>query len=161
MSHGATRVTIIAGLTALCLLARPAPAHADITAFLGFTPTTDARQARGLAVGVSALIFGGEFEWSDIQDTTSGPGLRTVTFNGQLLTPGRKTQIYLTFGIGRYTEELAGVERSDSTSSIGAGVKTRLLGPLKLRLDYRVFTLHGAPRVKHPKRFYAGLALGL
>ena len=34
-----------------------------------------------------------------------------------------------------------------------------LFGPLRLRLDYRVFTLQGSPRHSKPQRFYAGLNL--
>ena len=34
-----------------------------------------------------------------------------------------------------------------------------LAGPLRLRLDYRVFTLQGTPRHSKPQRFYAGLNL--
>jgi hypothetical protein len=32
-----------------------------------------------------------------------------------------------------------------------------LAGPLRLRLDYRVFTLSGDARHSKPQRFYAGL----
>ena len=44
--------------------------------------------------------------------------------------------------------------------TVGGGVKMNLLGPLRLRLDYRVFTLRGSD-VRHskPQRFYAGLNL--
>ncbi len=31
-----------------------------------------------------------------------------------------------------------------------------LAGPLRLRLDYRVFTLQGDPLHSKPQRFYAG-----
>jgi hypothetical protein len=44
--------------------------------------------------------------------------------------------------------------------NVGGGVKMNLAGPLRLRLDYRVFTLRGSD-VRHskPQRFYAGLNL--
>jgi hypothetical protein len=38
-------------------------------------------------------------------------------------------------------------------------VKWSLAGPLRLRLDYRVFTLQGEPRHSNPQRFYAGINL--
>jgi len=44
---------------------------------------------------------------------------------------------------------------------VGGGLKLRLLGPLKARFDYRVFSLRGAPLFKSPKRFYAGITLGI
>jgi hypothetical protein len=34
-----------------------------------------------------------------------------------------------------------------------------LIGPLRLRLDYRVFTLQGSPLHPKPQRFYAGINL--
>jgi hypothetical protein len=38
-------------------------------------------------------------------------------------------------------------------------MKVRLAGPVRLRLDYRVFNLRGSPRYSTPQRFYAGLNL--
>jgi hypothetical protein len=43
--------------------------------------------------------------------------------------------------------------------NVGGGVKMSLAGPLRLRLDYRVFTLKGSPRYATPQRFYAGINL--
>jgi len=42
---------------------------------------------------------------------------------------------------------------------VGGGVKMSLIGPLRLRLDYRVFTLRGSPLYEKPQRFYAGVNL--
>ena len=50
-------------------------------------------------------------------------------------------------------------KRSPCGSNIGGGAKIRLVGPLRLRLDYRVFNLHGSPKFKNPQRFYAGINL--
>jgi hypothetical protein len=82
-------------------------------------------------------------------------------FNGMLITPGRKTQVYLTAGWGRYRETLGVAEQSGFTTSVGGGLMIKIAKPLKLRLDYRVFSLRGAPGpiVKSPTRFYAGLTL--
>ena len=38
-------------------------------------------------------------------------------------------------------------------------VKLALAGPLRLRLDYRVFRLNGNPLFKKVQRFYGGLSL--
>jgi opacity protein-like surface antigen len=43
--------------------------------------------------------------------------------------------------------------------NVGGGVKINLAGPLRLRLDYRVFTLQGSQRDAKPQRFYAGVNL--
>ena len=44
--------------------------------------------------------------------------------------------------------------------STGGGVKLSLFGPLKVRVDYRVFRLQGSPIHKTPQRVYVGLNLG-
>jgi hypothetical protein len=38
-------------------------------------------------------------------------------------------------------------------------VKINLAGPLRLRVDYRVFNLHGSPRHTPVQRWYAGVNL--
>jgi hypothetical protein len=161
MSHRVTRTLITATLMTLALLVRPAPARADVTAFWGFTPTTSVRDTRGFSVGLNTAIFGGEYEWARQSEDTAenAPGLKTHMFNGMLITPGRKISIYLSGGFGRYTETLNLTEQTGSATNFGAGVKYRLAGPIKLRVDYRAFTLKGTPTVKHPKRIYAGLTL--
>ena len=40
--------------------------------------------------------------------------------------------------------------------NLGGGAKIRLLGPLRIRLDYRVFRLQGSPLFSTYQRFYAG-----
>ena len=42
--------------------------------------------------------------------------------------------------------------------NVGGGVKITLAGPLRVRVDYRLFTLRGSPRVSPVHRFYAGVA---
>jgi len=49
-------------VTALLLLAAAAPARADITAFLGSNSTPSGRAAKGVALGLSAFIFGFEID---------------------------------------------------------------------------------------------------
>jgi opacity protein-like surface antigen len=69
-------------------------------------------------------------------------------------------QFYGTAGGGVYREELLDVSETNVGINVGGGVKMNLAGPLRLRLDYRIFTLRGAD-VRHskPQRFYAGLNL--
>jgi opacity protein-like surface antigen len=43
--------------------------------------------------------------------------------------------------------------------NVGGGVKVSLVGPLRLRFDYRVFTLKGDARHPRPQRLYAGVNL--
>ena len=161
MPHRVTRTLITATLTTIVLLVTPAPARADVTAFWGFTPTTSTRDTRGFSVGLNSAVFGGEYEWARQSEETSenAPGLQTHMFNGMLITPGRKISIYLSGGFGRYTETLNQTDRTGSATNFGAGLKYRLAGPIKLRFDYRAFSLKGTPLVKNPKRFYAGLTL--
>ena len=60
---------------------------------------------------------------------------------------------------GGYQETLADNSETQVGINVGGGVKWTLAGPLRLRLDYRIFTLQGDPRHPRPQRFYAGLNL--
>ena len=148
---------------ACCLLLVPSTASADITAFLGVNPTPTNRTVRGVAVGAGLVIVGFEFEYAHTNEdlSTLAPSLRTFMFNGLVQTPIPigGMQFYGTAGAGGYRETLAGGSETNVGINVGGGVKMRLLGPLRLRLDYRVFNLKGEPL--HPKvqRFYAGLNL--
>ena len=145
------------------MLAIPAHASADITAFLGVNPTPENRPVRGFAVGAGLLIVGFEFEYSSTsQDLDElSPSLRTYMGNGLLQTPVpiAGMQFYATAGAGVYRERLLEDSETNVGVNVGGGVKLSLLGPLRLRLDYRVFTLQGSPRHSKPQRFYAGLNL--
>lgn len=152
---------LIGALAALLLL--PSVARADITAFLGANPTPSNRVVRGLSGGVGLLIVGFEFEYADTSEDLdeAAPGLRTYMFNGLLQTPADigGVQFYATAGGGMYRERLAAQSETHVGINIGGGVKMKLAGPLRLRLDYRVFTLRGSPLHDRPQRFYAGLNL--
>jgi len=162
MPHRIGLRLLTAAVTIAMLLGLAAPARADLTAFWGFSPTVATRSSQGFSIDVTKAIVGGEFEWANINEKKAdlAPGLKTYVFNGMLVTPGRKVQFYLVAGWGRYRETLNTVERTGDMTNLGVGLKYRLLGPVKLRLDYRVFSLHGSPVVKTPKRFYAGITLG-
>jgi hypothetical protein len=146
----------------------PSRAFADVTAFLGVNPTPFSRPVKGFAVGVGLLVVGFEFEYSDSSDKLAdsigdspAPRLRTYMGNGLVQTPIpiAGMQFYATAGGGVYREALATTSETHVGINVGGGVKVTLLGPLRLRLDYRVFTLRGSPRHERPQRFYAGLNL--
>ena len=147
----------------LATLAFPSRAFADVTAFLGVNPTPSNRVLTGISGGVGLLIVGFEFEYANTREDVDqlAPSLRTFMFNGLLQTPVpiAGMQFYGTAGGGVYREELLDVSETNVGINVGGGVKVTLLGPLRLRLDYRVFTLRGEPRHERPQRFYAGLNL--
>ena len=145
------------------LLLFPATASADITAFLGTNPTPVNRVTTGFGVGVGLVIVGFEFEYGHSRENLDelAPSLRTYMFNGLLQTPIpiAGMQFYGTAGGGVYRETLDENSETNVGINIGGGVKVNLAGPLRLRFDYRVFTLQGDPRHAKPQRFYAGLNL--
>ena len=139
------------------LIATPAAAHADITAFLGATLTPSSRTARGVAVGINLLVVGFEFEYASTAEDPieDGPSLKTGMLNGLVQTPTR-TQLYLTAGGGFFRERLNGEGETSFGTNVGGGIKLGLAGPLRLRVDYRIFNLRGNPRHRNPQRFYVG-----
>ncbi len=167
--HGFMRKLLVA---ALFLLLTPLPAFADLTAFLGRTTTPSGRLNRGVAIGTGLLIVGFEFEYARTDedlDVLPGPDnvapeLTTYMFNGLLQTPVpiAGIQFYGTLGGGVYHETLSLEPNNDQTnfgSNLGGGAKINIAGPLRVRLDYRVFNLHGDARHDHVQRFYAGINL--
>jgi hypothetical protein len=141
----------------------PSPAYADLTAFLGVNLTPVNRPVKGLSAGVGLLIVGFEFEYADTSEDKAGAGprLRTYMGNGLVQTPFpiAGLQFYATAGGGVYRETVLDAGETHVGINFGGGVKMSLAGPLRLRLDYRVFTLRGQPLHANPQRFYAGLNL--
>lgn len=152
-----------AWLVAAALLAVAAPASADVTAFLGVSPTPGNRAARGVAGGVGLVVLGFEFEYSHVSEdeVEQLPSLKTWSGNVLLTTPVEVggTRFYATAGVGAYRETLDTRQETHAAINLGGGVKIRLAGPLRVRLDYRVFTLRGAPLNGTYQRFYAGANL--
>jgi opacity protein-like surface antigen len=157
-------VTLAAALVLLCA----APARADLTCFLGVTTTPTSRTNGGFALGTGFVIFAFEFEYAatkeDLTSTQIAPALKTYMINGLIQTPVPivRTQFYGTVGGGVYHETLSTQPAGDQTNigtNIGGGAKINLVGPLRLRLDYRVFTLQGGARHTPVQRFYAGINL--
>ncbi len=152
------KVTVLAVLSLLGLVAAPAPAHADITAFFG-AANPETRMAKGLSFGVSVIVVGFEVEYSDIsaKEDAGAPRIRTGMVNAIVQTPTSGVQLYGTIGVGGYRENLLGESETSTAFNIGGGLKMGLLGPVKLRVDYRLFTLRGNPVDKTVHRVYAGL----
>jgi opacity protein-like surface antigen len=150
-------------LAVVGLLLTPSLAFADITAFLGINGTPSTRPVRGFSGGIGLVIVAFEFEYANTSEDTSelAPGLKTYMVNGLLQTPVpiAGLQFYATAGGGVFQEELDDLSETNVGMNVGGGVKANLIGPLRVRLDYRVFTLRGAPRHSKPQRFYAGLNL--
>ena len=154
------RPVLALALAAIGLAATPAPAAADLTFFLGVNRTPEARTTRGFGVGINLLIVGFEFEHAstreDVEGTVPAPSLTTSMFNALVMTPTSGVQLYATAGGGFYRERLVDERETSFGTNIGGGVKMTLVGPLRLRLDYRVFNLRGNALYKNPHRFYAG-----
>jgi hypothetical protein len=109
------------------------------------------------------LIVGFEFEYAHTPDDPSAdaPALTTGSANVLLQTPMAFLgfQPYLTAGAGVYRETLGTHQDTSVTMNTGGGVKVSLVGPLRLRVDYRVFKL-GSDALHSPvHRIYAGLNL--
>lgn len=162
-----TRCLTVAGAV-LALLLAPGVAAADVTAFLGLSPTPTTRLGRGAAAGMGLVIVGFEVEVAQISASLDddSPSLTTGSVNVLLQTPLEvsRVQLYATTGATAYRETLdTTVDPHREThvgGNLGAGFKMRLAGPLKLRVDYRVFRLRGSPLYSTYHRFYAGATLG-
>jgi hypothetical protein len=152
-----------AGVLCVVLLASARNASADVTAFIGVTPTPDSHGVRGFALGMGLLVIGFEFEYSNAgEDLLDGlPSLQTGSGNLLIQTPieVHGMQFYGTTGGGVYRERLDIRQETHFSTNLGGGAKIRLVGPLRVRLDYRVFRLHGEPLNDTYQRFYAGVNL--
>ena len=151
----------IAALAVAAVLTGTTPARADLTGFIGATTTPENRLTRGFAVGTGLLVIGWEFEFAHTTDdlTAVAPTLRTFMGNALLQTPFaiRGFQPYVTAGGGVYRETLGGRTQTGLAPNTGAGVKISLLGPLRLRVDYRTFRTGSGALYSPAHRVYAGL----
>ncbi len=149
-------------VTTLLFLAAT-PARADITGFIGANMTPDNRAVTGGALGIGLLIVGFEFEFAYTPDDprASAPSLTTGSGNGLLQTPFPifGVQPYVTAGVGFYRETLGTHQDTSGAFTTGGGVKVSLIGPLRLRVDYRVFKLGSGALYTPAHRIYAGLNL--
>jgi opacity protein-like surface antigen len=155
-----------------------APAQADLTAFIGAQTNPSTRMTRGISAGSGFLIIGFEGEYAQAggddqcpsvsQIAGCVPSVRTIMFNGLVQTPRGilpKVQLYATAGGGYYRVRFEDRDLQDTGfgSNVGGGVKVDLAGPLRVRLDYRVFKLgdefEAAGVESTSQRFYAGVNL--
>jgi hypothetical protein len=151
----------------LCLLivASARPAFADATLFIGNLSAPSNHATKGFAIGVGLLIIGGEFEYASAKEDPlkASPSLKTGSGNFYLQTPVAigGTKFYWTTGLGGYRERLGTThQETNILFNTGGGVKVSLLGPLKVRFDYRVFKLRGAALFPTVHRLYAGVNVG-
>jgi hypothetical protein len=157
-----TRVRHLAA-AGLLVLTAAAPARADLTAFIGANMTPANRQVRGGAIGMGLLIIGFEAEYAFTPDDpeAAAPSMKTGMGNLILQTPVALfgLQPYFTTGGGLYRETLGAQRNTGVALNTGGGVKVNLAGPLRLRVDYRIFKL-GSDALNSPAhRIYAGLNL--
>ena len=166
------RICLLLPCVLLFLLAGVSSARADLTAFIGAQSNPSTRLTRGISAGSGFLIVGFEGEYAQASGddvcplNPSGvdcaPSVRTIMFNGLVQTPKGivpKVQLYATAGGGYYRIRLEPLDLQDTGfgSNLGGGVKIDLVGPLRLRLDYRVFRLGDEfGEARTAQRFYAG-----
>jgi hypothetical protein len=121
------------------------------------------RAVTGGALGIGLLIVGFEFEYAYTPDDpkASAPSLTTGSGNVLLQTPFPifGFQPYVTTGAGLYRETLGTHQDTSGALNTGGGVKVSLVGPLRLRVDYRVFKLGSGALYSPAHRVYAGLNL--
>jgi opacity protein-like surface antigen len=152
-------------MAAVVVLLAAAPARADLTAFVGANTTPNNRRAVGAAVGAGLLIVGFEFEYSSTAESDDpmarAPSLKTGMANMLLQTPGaiHGFQPYYTVGAGIFRETLGSQSDTSGGLNTGGGVKISLAGPLRLRVDYRLFKLGSGAQFSPAHRIYAGLNL--
>jgi hypothetical protein len=154
------RFVLLAALSLMCLT--PRPARADATLFLGSAGSPTHRAVRGFAVGVSLLVVGFEFEYANTSedDLLQAPSLKMTSGNVFAQTFGLPGfQLYATTGAGYYREQLGPDEEANMVLNVGGGAKIHLAGPLRARVDYRVFNLQGNPQYSKVQRVYAGVNL--
>jgi hypothetical protein len=140
-----------------------APASADVTAFIGANMSPASRQVRGAALGFGLLIIGFEMEdaYSPDDPGAVAPSLSTGSGNVLLQTPVAimGIQPYFTTGGTVYRETLGSHHDTGVGLNTGGGVKISLVGPLRLRVDYRVLKLGSGALTSPAHRLYAGLNL--
>ncbi len=139
------------------------PAWADATLFLGATTTPANRNVRGGALGAGLLIVGFEGELAFTPDDPKAGAPSLVTGSGNVLVqtpfPILGLQPYLTTGAGLYQEKLGTLQDTSFLLNTGGGVKISLVGPLRLRVDYRVFKLGSDALYSPAHRVYLGVNL--
>jgi hypothetical protein len=161
--EGTLRRFGIAAAAIVLVAIAAAPARADATVFLGASTTPSNRPVKGFAGGAGLIIVAFEFEYATTSDdvAAAAPSLKTFMGDALLQTPIPifGFQPYVTTGGGIYRETLGAHQETGIGTNVGGGVKVSLAGPLRLRVDYRVFKLGSGALYSPAHRFYAGLNL--
>ena len=155
---------VISALLVLLFVLAAREAAADVVLFTGKTATPSSRPVKGVAVDAVLLIIGVEFEYSDTSEDMSenAPALRTAMFNAVVQTPSiLGLRFYATVGGGLYEERLtsSNYKKRGTGTNTGGGVKIPVVGPIGLRVDYRLFSLRGGALHETVQRFYMGANL--
>ena len=150
---------------ALFLLSIAAPARADATLFIGVNTTPSSRATPGFSAGLGIIpAVAWEFEYAATSDEleAGAPSLKTGTGSIMLQTPVAvfRLQPYFEAGAGWYSEALEARTDKGFAADVGGGVKIVLIGPLRLRVDYRAMKLGSGALYSPAHRIYAGLNLG-
>ena len=153
-------------LAFLVLLGTAGPAQADLTVFAGLQNQPSIRPTTGIALGVGLLVLGWEVEVARVTEESDEGAPSIATGTGSLYVqnpiPISGVQFYGIAGAGVFRERSTQLpdayQETNVHLAIGGGAKIALAGPLKLRLDYRIFKLRNSV-AKNPQRVYAGLAL--
>jgi hypothetical protein len=150
-------------LAALLLLCVPSRTFADVTVFVGANTSPANRQVKGAAVGAGLLIVAFEFEYADTTEdpAAAAPSLKTGMGSVLLQTPVAfmGVQPYFATGGGFYQEDLGARTDRGVAVGTGGGAKISLVGPLRLRVDYRVIKLGSGALTSPTHRIYAGVNL--
>ena len=106
-------------------------------------------------------IVGFEVEYSDTSEhaKTNTAALQSSMFNLLVQTPFpvSRLQLYGTIGGGLYRERIGIRANTGLGGNIGAGLKISLVGPIRVRIDYRTFRLRHDSTDRSRQRVYAGL----
>jgi hypothetical protein len=150
------------------VLMNPLSARADATVLWGLMSVDALRPSFGFSFGHRPSAVGFEIEYlSTLGQTTPGDysaGGAFASLIVQAVTISN-VQIFAVGGVGIWAEGFAGKRTGVlNAGNVGGGVLVALAGPLRLRLDYRLFLLGKveeeggiAPSRKHPQRIAAGL----
>ena len=148
---GLARRTALTAIFAIFIVVVPNKAVADATVFTGMNTITPHGWARGFSAGLTLLNLGFEVEYANAGEDNSQrtPGLQTGMVNVLVQTPMTSNgfQFYATTGGGLYRENLAEVQETHVGLNAGGGLKIRLTGQIRARIDYRVFSLR-TPKVR-------------
>ena len=155
------RIALVTALLSLALLI-PSRAFADFTAFLGVNPTPVNRPVRGFSGGAGLPHRRLRVRVCEHERGRGAVGAEAADLHVQ--RPRADAGSHRRHAVlryrrrrRRYRERLFDFTETHVGYNIGGGIKMSLAGPLRLRFDYRVFTLKGEPRHTNPQRFYVGI----